>query len=339
MPDATVLIPIPEQRLARTALARLNTPSSSKGRLIYVVGPSGCGKSAVIHAARKHWEESRPAILIVTASEFGAQLAEASTQRQLPEFQERFRSVSVFVCEDVQSLSGRKESQQQLLAAIDDLLAQGDDVVISSTKTPGQLIDFSAKLVNRFRGGTLVVIKNPDSESRAELLRWMTRRLKVTFPRDVVALLAESLDVSARELMGVVQQLAQRKPVRRSVVEQFLQSNLPSSKIRPSDVCRAVAVEFGVTTAALKSSRRSAALVLPRQCAMWLCRKHCESSLPQLGKFFERQHSSVLHAIRRLDERLQGEPKLRQRLSKLEMNIRPARSIKPVPEPDNDGNR
>ncbi len=312
--DGSSLLPIAEQRLARAALARLAQPvASGKGRLVYLVGPAGCGKSALLYGL--------PA---VTGSEFAAQFADASEKQTIPEFQERFRTVSVFVCEDIQPLNGRKETQQQLLAVIDELLAHGRDVVISSSKMPGQLEAFSAKLRNRFRGGTLVAVPLPGPDSRAILLRHFAQQRHVAFARDALALLAESLAVSPRELSGVVQQLAERhRSIKRADIEAFLQSDVPSITIRPVDVSRAVAAEFGVTQAALRSSNRSASLVLPRQCAMWLCRKLMDISFTKLGDFFERRHSSVMHAVQRLESRLQQEPKLRQRLAKIESTIRP----------------
>lgn len=322
--NAALLIPLAEQRLAKLALHRLNQPATrGKGRLVYLFGPAGCGKSALLAESFREPPDSQVPPLKLTASEFAAQVAEASEAKQLSEFQERFRSVSVLICEDVQALAGRPQTLQQLLAILDDLLAHGQDVVVSSTKLPGELDAFPAKLINRFRGGTIVRVKSPGPDSRTDLLRLFARRNRVSIARDAVALLAESLTVSARELAGVVLQLAElRHPVKRADVEEFLHRELPAKSVTPLAVSRAVAREFNLTLAALHSSRRSQALVLPRQCAMWLCRKLCQASYPELGKFFQRQHSSVLHAVRKLQTRLDQEPALRQRLARLESACR-----------------
>lgn len=314
------LIPLAEQRLARSALRRLLKPvAEGKGRLLYLCGPAGCGKSALL--AESFRERSSPQVptLQLTAAEFGAQLAEASANQQLPDFQERFRSVSALACEDLQAIERRPETLRQLLATIDELLAHGSDVIVTSTKLPGQLESFPAKLVSRFRGGTLVGIKLPEADSRAELLRLFCRQRHLAISRDALALLAESLEVSPRELIGVVTQLSeQHRSLKRADIEEFLQREPPTKSITPLKVTRAVARDFGLTLSALRSSRRSQALVLPRQCAMWLCRKLCHASYPELGEFFVRQHSSVIHAVRKLESRLDQEPALRQRLARLE---------------------
>jgi chromosomal replication initiator protein len=314
------LIPIAEQRLARSALRRLLKPTAAgKGRLLYLVGPAGCGKSALLAESFRELPSSQVPPLQVTAAGFAAQLAEASSHQQVPEFQERFRFVSVLVCEDIQALERRPETLRQLLATIDELLAHGSDVIVTSTKLPGQLESFPAKLVSRLRGGTLLGIKPPGSESRAELLRLFGRQRRLAISRDALALLAESLEVSPRELIGVVTQLAElRRSLKRADIEEFLRQELPAKSLTPLKVSRAVAKEFGITLSALRSSRRSQALVLPRQCAMWLCRTLCHASYPELGAFFERQHSSVIHAVRKLEARLDKEPALRQRLARLE---------------------
>ncbi len=258
-------------------------------------------------------------ILSLTASEFAAQLAEASSTQQVPNFQERFRSVSVLVCEDIQALERRPETQRQLLATIEELLAHGSDVIVTSTRLPGQLESFPAKLVSRVRGGTVIAIKPPGSESRTVLLQLFCRLRHMSISRDALALLAETLDVSPRELAGVTTQLSElRRSLKRADAEAFLRDKLPTKVVTPLTVTRAVAREFGVTLPALRSSRRSQALVLPRQCAMWLSRKLCHVSYPELGTFFERQHSSVIHAVRKLEARLDKEPALRQRLARLE---------------------
>lgn len=315
-----VLIPLAEQRLARVALNRLAKPThEDKGRLLYLVGPAGTGKSALI----REFVQDVEGHCVVTASEFAAQLAAASDKKELDAFQERFRNVSVFVCEDIHAIEGRPQTLQQLLAAIDELVAHGKDVIVSSTKMPGELESYPRKLVNRFRGGTIIAVKIPGAESRALLLRQFAQQRKVTLSRDALALLAESLAVSSRELSGIVTQLAERRqPIKRDVIEKWLHDDFPSTTMTPLAVTKAVAAEFGVTLSALRSHRRTQVLVLPRQCAMWLSRKLCGTSFTQLGGFFERQHSSVMHAVRTLEQRLTVEPNLRQRLKKIESTIK-----------------
>ncbi len=320
--NSETLIPIAEQRLARAALSRLAKPvREGKGRLLYLVGSAGSGKSALIREFVRDLDEA----CVMTASEFAAQLAESSDKKELADFQLRFRAISVFCCEDIHAIAGRPQTQQQFLAAIDELLAHGNDVIVSSTKMPGQLEAYLPKLVNRFRGGTILPIKLPNSESRTLLLRHFTQQIKVTIPRDARALLAESVKVSPRELAGIVNQLSERRgPIKRETIEELLRLDYPTRTITPLRVTKAVAAEFGVTLTALRSTTRSQVLVLPRQTAMWLCRKLCGTPLIPLGEFFERQHSSVLHAVRRHEERLKSDPKLRQRMTKIELSLIPS---------------
>ena len=289
-----------------------------KGRLLYLVGAAGCGKSALIREFVRDLTNAS----VITASEFAAQLAESSDKKELAEFQLRFRAISVFCCEDIHSISGRPQTQQQLLAAIEELLGHGNDVVVSSTQMPGQLATYLPKLVNRFRGGTILSIKLPSSEGRLLLLRHFAQQTKVTIPREALSLLAESVKVSPRELAGLITQLAERRGlIKRETIEELLRLDYSTHKIAPLRVTKAVAAEFGVTLTALRSSTRSQALVLPRQAAMWLCRKLCGTPLIQLGDFFERQHSSVLHAVRRHEERLKVDATLRLRMAQIELSI------------------
>lgn len=318
------LIPLAEQRLARLTLRRLaQPPATGKGRLIYLVGPAGCGKSALLQESFGNQATSQVPLLSLTASEFAAQLADASEHQTIPEFQQQFRSVSVLICEDLQALGARMETQQQLLAILDEILAHGGLVVVSSTQLPGQLDSFSSKLVSRFRGGTILTIENPGPDSRLELLRLFARQRQVPISRDALLLLANSVAGSPRELAGIVTQLAEaRRPIKLADIDEFVQRQLPNRNITPVRILRAVAREFGLSVTALQSSRRSQALVLPRQVAMWLSRKLCQASYPELGELFQRRHSSVLHAVRKLESRLVRDPSLRQRLVRLEAACR-----------------
>ena len=343
MSDSATLIPLTEQRVATSGLRRFLQPvRSGKGRLLLLVGPAGCGKSALVrHMLRQRAADKSvldfdrgspsnmassvtpPDVIVVTASEFAAQLAEASDRDQVPDFQTQFRAPSLLVCEDLQGISGRTQSLLQLLAVLDDLLAHGADVIVTSTRLPGQLERFPVKLVNRLRGGTIIVIPLPGPDSRAALLRHFATQCSLSIPRDGLALLAESLPQSPRELAGIVTQLASgKKLLRREVIEEFLKQQIKSPELTAQAVARAVAREFGITQAALRSSRRSAALVLPRQMAMWLCRNLCQMSLPAIGDHFQRRHSSVLHAVRKLDEPLGKDPQLRQRLAKIQQALK-----------------
>lgn len=323
-PAIQPLIPLAEQLLARSTLRRLlKSKSTGKGRLLFLAGPAGCGKSAILAESFREHPGSQGSSTQVTASEFAAQLAECSAKQQVPDFQRHFRSVSVLVCEDVHAIERRPETLKQLLAVIDELLAHGNDVIVTSTKFPGQLDSFPTKLVSRFRGGTVIGLEPPGLQSRIELLRLFCRQRHLTISRDGLALLAERLEVSPRELLGVVAQLSGlKRALKRVDIEIFLQREVPARSLTPLKVTRAVAKEFGLTLSELRSHRRSQALVLPRQCAMWLCRKLCRASYPEIGSLFLRKHSSVIHAVQRLESRLDREPILRRRLALLEAACR-----------------
>lgn len=319
-----LLIPIAEQRLARSVLQRLgHANSEGKGRLFYLVGPPGCGKSALLAEFFATLPQTQAPPLRLTASEFAAQLAEASVARLIVPFQDRCRSASCFVCEDLQALEDRRESLQQLLAILDDLASLGVDAVVSSTKLPGELEGFPPKLLSRFRGGTILEVTLPLLESRVALLRHFAGRHRLSITRDALQYLADAAAVSPRELEGIILQLSKwGRPLKLSDIESFLASDFPHLPLSLNDICRAVAREFALPVSALRSRRRSHALVLPRQCAMWLCRDLCHASYPQIGRFFARQHSSVLHAVRLFESRLENDPALRHRLARVKSACR-----------------
>jgi len=323
---SSLLVPflvLPENRFAFEAVS---SAGEEPTRPIYLYGPSGTGKSHLARHAVRQFLARRPQARIehVTAAEFAAEFADASSRRAIPLFQAAHREFDMFVIEDVQVLDRRRETQQQLLALCDELTSTDCQLVWTSRTSAGGMPHLMRKLVTRFRAGVTAQLRLPGPASRARLLSHFSQSRQLALPGDAAELLGESLAVSPRELwaaLGQIESISRqhRRPIDSDLVRKFLKQEVAPPKPRLAEISRAVARQFGLSSAQLRSRQQSRGIVIPRQCAMLAARQLTGRSLEEIGQFFGgRDHTTVMHACRRLRKLLPYDPELSLNLAQIE---------------------
>jgi chromosomal replication initiator protein len=323
---SSLLVPflvLPENRFAFEAVSSVG---QEPYRPIYLYGSSGVGKSHLARHAVRLFLSRRPQARVehVTAAEFAAEFADAASRRAIRLFQTATRDFDMFVLEDLQVLDRRRETQQQLLALCDELAATGCQIVWTSRNSPGDMPNFTRKLVTRFRAGVTAQIRSPGLASRARLLKHFSLSRALALPQEAADLLGEGLAVSPRELWAALGQIdsisrQHRRPVDSDLVRRFLRQEVAPPKPRLEEISRAVARQFGISTLQLRSRRQTRGIVVPRQCAMLAARQLTGQSLQQIGRYFGgRDHTTVIHACRRLRQLLGQDPQLSLNLAQIE---------------------
>ncbi len=315
---------LPENRLAHTAICE---QSRGAGNLaaVFLYGPSGAGKSHLAWHAAQRLARERPSAKFksIAAAEFAARLADAAQQATVHDFQTMRSACELFVLEDIHALEGRWESQRQLLALIDEQSSSGCRWIWTSRKSPGELSEMHPRLVNRFHGGVTALVRLPGKSSRVALLEHFARTQQVPLPAEGVQLLADALPVSPRELLAVVLRISQNAAFKRcqittDLVRRFLQQEVVPPTVELAEIANAVARHFSISAAKLRSRVRLQGLVMPRQCAMYLSRELTPSRLEQIGQYYgQRDHSTVLHACRRLKQMLPDDATTRLHLCQI----------------------
>ena len=322
---------IEENRFAYAAVMQLRTGEASRPcRLVTISGPSGCGKS---HLARQlvreaHTEDPQLADAHVTAAEFAAEYAAAAEAACIPEFQQAFRSVKLLIVEDLQLLEGRSNAPQELLAVVDDIIAQGGRVLLTANQSIGQLRRLPGKLVNRCHGGVCADVALPGPASRTTMLSHFASALQLAVSEDILRLLARQLPLSPRELHGALltlQNLADcgRRRIDADTVATVVQELSSQAGPGLSDISRVVSAEFGVPVAVMRSPGRVQSTVQARQTAMYLARTISHHPLSTIGEYFGgRNHATVLHACRRAAEQLESDTAYAQRINQVRRQLR-----------------
>jgi chromosomal replication initiator protein len=329
---AEQLLLLDENRFAWAALEGLNetgeAPAAGRrvgSRFVYLYGPSGAGKSHFVrqflHDERRRDPELR--VACVTAGEFAAELAEASEARRLDRFQARYRDLDLLICEDLAAIEYRHETQQQLVALMDEILNSGGRLILTSLKSPGELAGVQRRLVNRCHGATCAALRAPVAASRAALLAHFALAKQIPIPQDALDLLAAEFPVSPRELHALLNQLDARARqsrcrIDRDFVRRYVDGEIKPASATLAEIARAVARHFGVTISGLRGQRRAQGVVLPRQCAMFLARQLTAETMQTIAAYFgRRNHTTVIHACRRMKVHASDDPTLRQHLAQI----------------------
>ncbi len=320
---------LPENRFAWTALNRLADETGDAARLVFLEGPAGVGKSLAIRTVLRQMQAADPELNVqrVTASQWAAEFAEAAQKRSIPQFQKKYRELDVFVCEDLTGISGRPETQQQLVSVIDELVRLDARMIFSAKTPPGGLTDFLPRLIDRWHGGIVAGLRRPSFESRERLLKHFAKMREISLSKPVIDEIATRCVGSPRELWGLLTQLESTTRLhRRTITVESVRSELAAENRPPaatlSKIAKAVAKHFGVTLAGMRDTGRSAKIVRPRQCGMFLSRELTEEPLQSIAEFYgRRHHSTVLHAVKRVQNEMVEEPALRQHLDRIRNNL------------------
>lgn len=304
---------------------------------LYLHAKVGLGKTHLLHAIA--WEvkrrNSHAKLLYLTAERFMYSFAEALQTRGAPAYKDRLRGIDVLIIDDMEFLQGRT-FQQEFCHTLNSLIDGGKQVVVAADCPPMQLEGFDARMRSRLAGGLVTELGAMDYDLRRQILQRRASDKAATdpgfvVPDAVIDFLATELTEGGRELEGAMTRIhaAYRltsQPVTLETAE-YIIADLVRGKepkrVKIDDILRVVTKHFGVNRADLLSSRRNRSIVRPRQIGMYLAKSLTSRSLPEIGRRFGgRDHTTVLHAIRKIDELIEADSSLREDVEILKRLLR-----------------
>ena len=293
---------------------------------LFIHGSSGLGKThllqAICHAVLRGPNPRK--LLYLSCETFVNQFIQAVTNGDLEPFRYRYRKLDILLIDDIQFLEGKTRTQEEFFHTFNTLYNARSQIVLSSDRPPSAIETLQERLVSRFRWGMVTCIEPPSLETRVAILQRKARLWGVELPQDVAQCLAENIDTNIRELEGAVTKvigyanLIGRK-LDLETVYGALQDLLPQrAQITVQQVLEAVSKEFGIPAKELQSKRRIKSVVVPRHIGIYLARQHTRMSLEEIGGFFGgRDHSTVLHSIKKGKAMIAEDPEMSERVRRL----------------------
>jgi chromosomal replication initiator protein len=279
---------------------------------LFLYGGVGLGKTHLMHAIAWHVRTQAPArkVIYLSAEKFMYQFIRALRFRSTMDFKEQFRSVDLLMIDDVQFISGKDSTQEEFFHTFNALVDQNRQIVISADKSPSDLEGLEERMRSRLGWGLVADIHPTTYELRLGILESKAEQLGLNLPQKIMEFLAHKIVSNVRELEGALNRIgAHTQLVRRDLTletaQELLQDLLRANERRVTidEIQKKVAEHFNIKMAEMTSARRARVVARPRQVAMYLAKQLTSRSLPEIGrKFGGRDHTTVMHAVRKIEE-------------------------------------
>jgi chromosomal replication initiator protein len=298
--------------LAFAAARRVAEASAVPFNPLFLYGGVGLGKTHLMHAIAWHIRETRPdrRVIYLSAEKFMYQFIRALRYKDTMAFKEQFRSVDMLMIDDVQFIAGKDNTQEEFFHTFNALVDQNHQVIISADKSPNDLEGMEDRMKSRLGWGLVADIHPTTYELRLSILQAKAEQLEVPIPQKVLEFLAHKITSNVRELEGALNRIgAYAKLVGRPVTLENTQDVLHDilrandRRVTIEEIQKRVAEHYNIRLSEMYSARRARAVARPRQVAMYLAKQLTARSLPEIGrKFGGRDHTTVMHAVRKVDE-------------------------------------
>ena len=317
--------------LAYAAARRITETDIVSFNPLYIYGGVGLGKTHLMHAIAWRMRETQPErkVLYLSAEKFMYQFIRALRFRDSVTFKEQFRSVDVLMIDDIQFISGKESTQEEFFHTFNALVDQNKQIIISADKSPNELDGIQERLKSRLGWGLVADIHPTNYELRLNILRSKAEQLGANIPAKVLEFLAHKISSNIRELEGALNRIiAHAELVGRPITLEYTQDVLHdllranNRRISIDEIQRKVCSHYNLRMADMQSARRARNVARPRQIAMYLAKQLTSRSLPEIGrKFGGRDHTTVMHAVRKIEQLSTEDPSFSDEVSLIRRSL------------------
>lgn len=319
-------------QLARAAAVQVaNNPGTSYNPM-FLYGGVGLGKTHLIHAVGNYLLQQKPnaKIRYIHAEQYVSDVVRAYQQKAFDKFKSYYHSLDLLLIDDIQFFSGKSRTQEEFFYAFEALTSNKSQVIITSDTYPKEMNGIDDRLISRFDSGLTVAIEPPELEMRVAILMKKAQAEFVPMSEDVAFFIAKHLRSNIRELEGALRKILayvrfHGKEVNIDVAKEALKDllSIQNRQISVENIQKAVADFYSIKVADMYSKKRPANIAKPRQIAMYIAKELTQKSLPEIGELFGgRDHTTVLHAVRRIAEFRIHDSQLNHELHVLEQTLK-----------------
>ena len=297
----------------------------------FMYGGVGLGKTHLMHAIGHRILQNHPEmrVLYITSEKFTNELINSIRDGNPEAFRQKYRNIDVLLVDDIQFLSKKEHTQEEFFHTFNTLHDANKHIILSSDRHPREIQTLEDRLRSRFEWGLITDIQAPDLETRIAILKKKALLENLNVPNDVMVYIASRIDNNIRELEGALTRVIayaslNNQKITTDLVAEALKNVFPNNKkkeITMEIIQEIVASYFKIKITDLRAKKRTRNLAFPRQIAMYLCRELTDTSLPQIGNFFGRDHTTVIHACDKITKERNEDNKLNNSIQELIQRI------------------
>ena len=309
------------------ALAVAESPGQVYNPL-FIYGGVGLGKTHLMHSVAHYFLENNPdaKVMYITSEKFTTELIHAIRNQTAIEFREKYRNNDILLIDDIQFISGKESTQEEFFHTFNALYEAKKQIIISSDRPPKEIKTLEDRLCSRFEWGVIADIQNPDYETRIAILNKKAEDDGLFIDPAILEYIAVNVKSNIRELEGSLNKLIalsklKKQPITMTLATEAIHDYVSSDAKRTvtlAYIVNIVADHFNLTPQEIYSKNRSSKIAYPRQIAMYMCRKYLDMSLTDIGKLIGvKDHTTVMHAVKRIEEDLKNSQTLQNALDVL----------------------
>jgi len=319
-------------QMARTAALHVAGAPGVMYNPLFIYGGVGLGKTHLIHAVGNALLHDRPnaRVLYLHAEQFISDVVKNYQRKTFDELKAKYHSLDLLLIDDVQFFAGKDRTQEEFFNAFEALLAKRAHIIMTSDTYPKGLVDIDERLTSRFDAGLTVAIEPPELEMRVAILIRKATAEGTEMPEDVAFFIAKNVRANVRELEGALRKVLaysrfSHKDINIGLAREALKDllSIQNRQIGVENIQKTVADFYKIKVADMYSKKRPASIAKPRQIAMYLAKELTQKSLPEIGELFGgRDHTTVLHAVRKIGGERTKDTELNQQLHVLEQTLK-----------------
>jgi len=319
-------------QLARAASIQVAHNPGTSYNPMFLYGGVGLGKTHLIHAIGNHLLKEKPnaRIRYIHAEQYVSDVVRAYQQKAFDRFKRYYHSLDLLLIDDIQFFSGKSRTQEEFFYAFEALLSNKSQVIITSDTYPKEMAGIDDRLISRFDSGLTVAIEPPELEMRVAILMKKAVSEGIPMSEDVAFFVAKHLRSNVRELEGALRKILAfvrfhgrevTIEVARTALKDLL--SIQNRQISVENIQKAVADFYSIKVADMYSKKRPANIARPRQIAMFMAKELTQKSLPEIGELFGgRDHTTVLHAVRKIAEERSHDSQLNHEIHVIEQTLK-----------------
>ncbi|HJV72030.1 chromosomal replication initiator protein DnaA [Ideonella sp.] len=319
-------------QMARTAALHVAGAPGAMYNPLFIYGGVGLGKTHLVHAVGNALLADNPnaRVLYLHAEQFISDVVKNYQRKTFDELKAKYHSLDLLLIDDVQFFAGKERTQEEFFNAFEALLAKRAHIIMTSDTYPKGLVDIDERLTSRFDAGLTVAIEPPELEMRVAILMRKADAEGAAMPEDVAFFVAKNVRANVRELEGALRKILaysrfSHKDINIQLAREALKDllSIQNRQVGVENIQKTVADFYKIKVADMYSKKRPASIARPRQIAMYLAKEMTQKSLPEIGELFGgRDHTTVLHAVRKIGAERQKNTELNQQLHVLEQTLK-----------------